>query len=135
MIDRQIHPEIYRAPDKWYQERSGHYNSRITYRNELAKLTDDEKMDFHKMLEHEMESYGDLLIIVDVADITGYCDTTIHRWINAKKLKAFYISGKFLIPKLSLADFLVSQYSFDITRKTWKHMLLIRNFLDQLETT
>ena len=57
LIDRQIHPEIYRAPDKWYQERSGHYNSRITYRNELAKLTDDEKMDFHKMLEHEMESY------------------------------------------------------------------------------
>ena len=135
LIDRQIHPEIYRAPDKWYQERSGHYNSRITYRNELAKLTDDEKMDFHKMLEHEMESYGDLLIIVDVADITGYCDTTIHRWINAKKLKAFYISGKFLITKLSLADFLVSQYSFDITRKTWKHMLLIRNFLDQFETT
>ena len=135
MIDRQIHPEIYRAPDKWYQERSGHYNSRITCRNELSKLTDDEKIAFHKMLEHEMESYGDLLIIVDVADITGYCDTTIHRWINAKKLKAFYISGKFLIPKLSLADFLVSQYSFDITRKTWKHMLLIRNFLDQFETT
>ena len=135
MIDRQIHPEIYRAPDKWYQERSGHYNSRITYRNELSKLTDDEKIAFHKMLEHEMESYGDLLIIVDVADITGYCDTTIHRWINAKKLKAFYISGKFLIPTLSLADFLASQYSFDITRKTWKHMLLIKSFLDQLETT
>ena len=44
MIDRQIHPEIYRAPDKWYQERSGHYNSRITCRNELSKLTDDEKI-------------------------------------------------------------------------------------------
>ena len=39
------------------------------------------------------------------------------------------------IPKISLVDFLVSQYSFDITRKTWKHTLLIKSFLDRLDTT
>ena len=27
LIDRELHPEVYRAPDRWYQERSGHYNS------------------------------------------------------------------------------------------------------------
>ena len=25
LIDRELHPEVYRAPDRWYQERSGHY--------------------------------------------------------------------------------------------------------------
>ena len=135
MIDRELHPEVYHAPDNWYQGRSGHYTSRITYRTELNKLTDEELKAFRKLIEHELKSYGDLLTVVDVVDITGYCDTSLHRWISMKKLKAFNISGRFLIPKISLADFLISQYSFDITRKTWKHLLLIKGFLDQRETT
>ena len=36
MIDRELHPEIYHAPDNWYQGRSGHYTSRITYRDRLS---------------------------------------------------------------------------------------------------
>ena len=135
MIDRELHPEVYRAPDLWYQGRSGHYTSRITYRNEMSKLSDDERAAFRKYVEHEFHDYGDLLTVVEVAEAIGYCDTSLHRWCNAKKLKAFNISGRFLIPKISLVDFLVSQYSFDITRKTWKHTLLIKSFLDQLNTT
>ncbi len=132
MIDRELHPEVYRAPDRWYQERSGHYNSRVTYRNELTRLSEEERASFRKYMEDEFCQYGDLLTVVEVAEAIGYCDTSLHRWCNAKKLKSFNISGKFLIPKISLVDFLVSQYSFDITRKTWKHTLLIKNFLDQL---
>lgn len=72
MIDRELHPEVYHAPDNWYQGRSGHYTSRTTYRTELSKLTDEEKKAFRKMIEHELKSYGDLLTVVDVVDITGY---------------------------------------------------------------
>lgn len=135
MIDREIHPEIYRAPDQWYQHRSGHYNSRITYRNELMNLSDDEKAAFREYIEDELRQYGDLLTIVEAAEAIGYCDTSLHRWCNTKKLRAFSISGKFLIPKISLTDFLVSQHSFDIIRKSWKHTLLIKGFLDTLNTT
>ena len=134
LIDRELHPEVYRAPDRWYQERSGHYNSRVTYRNELTRLSEEERANFRKYMEDEFCQYGDLLTIVEVAEAIGYCDTSLHRWCNAKKLKSFNISGKFLIPKISLVDFLVSQYSFDITRKTWKHTLLIKGFLDRLDT-
>lgn len=133
MIDREIHPEIYRAPDQWYQHRSCHYNSRITYRKELMNLSDDEKATFREYIEDELRQYGDLLTIVEVTEAIGYCDTSLHRWCNTKKLKAFRISGKCLIPKISLTDFLVSQYSFDITRKTWKHTLLIKRFLDMVK--
>ena len=134
LIDRELHPEVYRAPDRWYQERSGHYNSRVTYRNELTKLSEEERANFRKYMEDEFCQYGDLLTVVEVAEAIGYCDASLHRWCNAKKLKSFNISGKFLIPKISLVDFLVSQYSFDITRKTWKHTLLIKGFLDRLDT-
>lgn len=135
LIDRELHPEVYRAPDRWYQERSGHYNSRVTYRNELTKLSEEERASFRKYMEDEFCQYGDLLTVVEVAEAIGYCDTSLHRWCNAKKLKSFNISGRFLIPKISLVDFLVSQYSFDITRKTRKHTLLIKGFLDRLDTT
>ncbi|MBU5456955.1 helix-turn-helix domain-containing protein [Oscillibacter sp. MSJ-31] len=135
MIDREIHPEIYRAPDQWYQHRSGHYNSRITYRKELMNLSDDEKAAFREYIEDELWQYGDLLTIVEAVEAIGYCDTSLHRWCNTKKLRAFSISGKFLIPKISLTDFLVSQHSFDIIRKSWKHTLLIKGFLDTLNTT
>lgn len=135
LIDREIHPEIYRAPDLWYQGRSGNYHSRITYRSELMNLSENDKEAFRKHLEHELKDYGDLMTVVEVSEATGYCSTSIHRWCNAKHLKAFNISGKFLVPKIGLVDFLSSQYSFDITRKTWKHMLLIKGFLDRLKTT
>ena len=135
MIDREIHPEIYRAPDQWYQHRSGHYNSRVTYRKELMNLSDDEKATFREYIEDELRQYGDLLTIVEAVEAIGYCDTSLHRWCNTKKLRAFSISGKFLIPKISLTDFLVSQHSFDIIRKSWKHTLLIKGFLDTLNTT
>lgn len=135
MIDREIHPEIYRAPDQWYQHRSGHYNSRITYRKELMNLSDDEKVAFREYIDDELRQYGDLLTIVEAVEAIGYCDTSLHRWCNTKKLRAFSISGKFLIPKISLTDFLASQHSFDIIRKSWKHTLLIKGFLDTLNTT
>ena len=60
LIDRELHPEVYRAPDRWYQERSGHYNSRVTYRNELTKLSEEERANFRKYMEDEFCQYGDL---------------------------------------------------------------------------
>lgn len=135
LIDREIQPEKYGAPDHWYRDRSGYRKSRNTFRYELSNLSETEKRLFEEYTQTELASYGDLLSVEETMEITGYSSTAIYRWCNAKKLKAFNISGRFLIPKISLVDFLVSQYSFDITRKTRKHTLLIKSFLDQLNTT
>lgn len=47
-----------------------------------------------------------------------------------KKLQSFRVSGKFLIPKSYFLDFMVSESSFDIKRKTNKHISLVRSFLE-----
>ncbi len=133
LIDRDLHPEIYRAPDLWYKERSGHHTSRVTYRNELMKLSDDDIAAFQKHIEAGLQNYDDLLKVAEMAEVIGYSDTAIHRWCKDKKLKAFYVSGKYLIPKICLRDFLLSQCSFDIKRKSSKHILLIETFFKQLE--
>ena len=104
LIDRELHPEVYRAPDRWYQERSGHYNSRVTYRNELTRMSEEERASFRKYMEDEFCQYGDLLTVVEVAEAIGYCDTSLHRWCNAKKLKSFNTAAiPFLHSKIKVA--------------------------------
>lgn len=131
LIDREIRPEVYRAPDRWYVGRSNNGLPRSAYQKKFVELTDDDKAAFRKYLEEELKSYDDLMKAAEVTEILGYGNTTIQNWCKSKKVKTFCISNKRLIPKISLIDFLVSQSSFEIRRKTWKHILLIKTFFDQ----
>lgn len=130
MINREKHPEVYQAPVNWYKKRSGKKLSPANCQNMLLKLSLRDKKVFRKYIEKRLEGYEDLMKVAEIVEVIGYSDTSIHRWCRDKRIKAFYVSGKFLIPKTSLVEFLLSQYSFDIKRKTGKHILLIRTFLE-----
>ena len=52
---------------------------------------------------------------------------------NAKKLVGFKISGKFIIPKIGLAESLISPNSCGIQRKSWRHLLFVSTFLKELK--
>ena len=132
LIDREIHPEKYGAPDHWYRDRSGYRRSRNTFRYELSSLSEIEKKLFEEYTRTELASYGDLLSVEETMEITGYSSTAIYRWCNAKKLVGFKISGKFIIPKIGLAEFLISPYSCGIQRKSWRHLLFVSTFLKEL---
>ena len=133
MIDREINPANYRAPDCWYKGRSGSYKSRVTYRNELSEMDEKTEEAFRSYITGQLDGYGDLLTVAEASEFIGYCDTSFHRWCAEKRIKAFNISGRYLIPKLCFVDFLASPYSYGITRKTWKHLLLIKTFLDSMD--
>ena len=133
MIDREKHPEVYQAPVNWYKKRSGKKRSSADCYRELSELSLralKDRKEFRKFIEKRLEGYDDLMKVAEVMEVIGYSNTSIHRWCRDKKLKAFYVSSKFLIPKISLVDFLVSQDSFDIKRKSKKHIFLIRTFLE-----
>jgi len=66
-------------------------------------------------------------------EITGYSSTAIYRWCNAEKLVGFKISGKFIIPKIGLAEFLISPYYCGIQRKSWRHLFFVATFLKELK--
>lgn len=133
LIDREIRPEKYGAPDHWYRDRSGYRKSRSTFRYELSNLSEIEKKLFEEYTQKELASYGDLLSVEETMEITGYSSTAIYRWCNAKKLVGFKISGKFIIPKIGLAEFLISPYSCGIQRKSWRHLLFVSTFLKELK--
>ena len=131
--DREINPANDRAPDCWYKGRSGSYKSRVTYRNELSEMDEKTEEAFRSYITGQLDGYGDLLTVAEASEFIGYCDTSFHRWCAEKRIKAFNISGRYLIPKLCFVDFLASPYSYGITRKTWKHLLLIKTFLDSMD--
>lgn len=133
LIDREIQPEKYGAPDHWYRDRSGYRKSRNTFRYELSNLSEIEKKLFEEYTQKELVSYGDLLSVEETMEITGYSSTAIYHWCNAKKLVGFKISGRFIIPKIGLAEFLISPYSCCIQRKSWRHLLFVATFLKELK--
>lgn len=132
MIDREKHPEVYQAPVNWYKKRSGKKLSPADCKNMSLKLSSRDKKVFRKYIEKRLEGYEDLMKVAEIVEVIGYSDTSIHRWCRDKKLKAFYVSSKFLIPKVSLVDFLLSEDSFDIKRKSKEHIFLIKVFLEQV---
>lgn len=130
MINREKHPEVYQAPVNWYKKRSRKKLSPVDCQSMSLKLSSRDRKAFRKHIEKRLEGYDDLMKVAEVMEVVGYSDTSIHRWCRDKKLKAFYVSSKFLIPKVSLVDFLLSEYSFDIKRKSVKHIFLISTFLE-----
>ena len=81
-----------------------------------------------------MEDYDDLLKVADVTEVIGYSSASVHLWCKNKKLQAFRVSGKFLIPKSCFLDFIVLESCFDIKRKTDEQMKLIERkvYLDKM---
>lgn len=132
LIDREIYPEYYKATDHWYEGRSGKYISRKTFRKELLNLNKHENLLVRAFFEEEIASYGDLLSVLDVVGILGYTSSTVCYWCRDKRLKHFKVAGKTIIPKKCLVDFFISEYCCCIKRKTWKHLLLIVSFLDDI---
>lgn len=58
LIDREIHPEKYGAPDHWYRDRSGYRRSRNTFRYELSSLSEIERKLFEEYTRTELASYA-----------------------------------------------------------------------------
>lgn len=130
MINREKHPEDYQAPVNWYKKYSGKKVSLEVFPGKPLKLSVREKNAFRKYIERKLICYDDLMKVTEVIEVIGYSDTSIHRWCREKKLKAFHVSSKFLIPKISLVDFLLSQDSFNIKRKSPQHIELIKSFFE-----
>lgn len=130
LMERELRPEDYRAPEMWYAKRSGRTKPRKKRCTRLKKLSETEKKQFRKYMEAELVGYDDLLKVADVTEVIGYSSSAVHFWCKNKKLQSFHVSGKFLIPKSCFVDFMVSESSFDIKRKTNEHISLVRAFLE-----
>lgn len=75
--------------------------------------------------ESQLEKYPDVMNVKQIAEFTGYVETTVVGWCNAKKLHSFCIRRTYKIPKQSLLEFMMSIEFRDIRVKSKKHKEII----------
>lgn len=75
---------------------------------------------YYKTLFEEYED--EVLTVAQVSEITGYRNTSITSWIREEKLEAFDMPTMYMIPKVFLLKWLLSNQYNSIERKSKKHV-------------
>ena len=91
-------------------------------------LSDDCKEAFRTHVEKRLRYTADALAIDTAAEIIGYSRGMVLSHIQQKHIDAVRISGKYIISKAAIVDFLVSDIAFGIVNKSAWHMNTILMF-------
>lgn len=74
---------------------------------------------------------ADLITIEEFAAFVGYKSTSVVNWCSSKKMKAFKIGGKYLIPKECAISYLVSPAMCRNPQQSYRYKLFITEFRKQ----
>lgn len=91
-------------------------------------LADDCKDAFRAHVEKRLRYTADAFVIDTAAEIIGYSRGMVLSHIQQKHIDAVRISGKYIISKAAIVDFLVSDIAFGIVNKSAWHMNTILMF-------
>ena len=94
-------------------------------------LADECQEAFRAHVEKRLRYTADAFVIDTAAEIIGYSRGMVLSHIQQKHIDAVRISGKYIISKAAIVDFLVSEIAFGIVNKSAWHMNTIRMFLNK----
>ena len=129
--DRDVDPYMYEPPAGWYSARSSRRKPEDPIEAGIKKLDDNQRRLLKSYFAEMLAEYDDLLTADQVSAFLGYAKSASVEWCDKRRIKCFYISGKYLIPKLSLIDFLSSGESLRIHRKSSVHTEMLMGFFSK----
>ena len=92
------------------------------------KLRGKERARFKEMLEDILSAVPDTLTVDEVAELTGYSQKTILRYVQRKYIYAVTIMGKYYISKSSTINYLATDKAFKNTQKSeWHDGVILKN--------
>jgi len=94
-------------------------------------IADECKEAFRDHVETRLRYFPDSFTADKAADIMGYAKSTVLAYIQQKRIFAVQISGKYIVPKSALVDFLVDDFAFEIVHKSTWHMNTILQFAEK----
>ena len=120
---RDRDPDICLAPLGWYKQSATVYQPRVHSPAMQKKLK--------AALEIILQDYPDVLTSDQAAEVTGYNHETIVRWCGKKKLVFFSIRRSYLIPKISLVEYLTKNRCHAINDTAKEHILTFVSSISQ----
>ena len=103
----------------------------VTIAECYATLADEYKDAFRAHVEKRLRYTADAFVIDTAAEIIGYSRGMVLSHIQQKHIDAVRISGKYIISKAAIVDFLVSDIAFGIVNKSAWHMNTILQFAEK----
>ena len=97
----------------------------------FVTIADECKGAFRAHVERRLRYFPDALTADKAAEIIGYAPHTVLSYIRQKRIFAVQISGKYILPKSALVEFLVTDFAFEIVHKSLWHMNTILGFTEQ----
>ena len=94
-------------------------------------IADECKDEFRAHVEKRLRYFPDAITADKAGEIMGYSRNTVISYIQQKHLFAVQISGKYIIPKSALVEFLVTDFAFEIAHKSLWHMNTILGFTEK----
>ena len=91
----------------------------------------DSVIEFSDHVEKRLRYFPDAFSADKAADIMGYAKSTVLAYIQQKRIFAVQISGKYIVPKSALVEFLVDDFAFEIVHKSTWHMNTILLFVEK----
>lgn len=128
---REIYPERYKASAGWYVGTTSGKKAENHHISYWITLTNEQTKQLEKFFEAEMKQMADLITIKELAYFVGYKSTSVVNWCNSKRLKAFKIGGKYLIPKECAIKYLVSPAMCRNPQQSYKYKMFISEFKKQ----
>ena len=94
-------------------------------------LADECRDDFRTHVEKRLRYFPDALTADKASEIIGYAPHTVLSYIRQKRIFAVQISGKYILPKTALVEFIISDAAFEIVHKSTWHMNTILLFTEK----
>jgi len=92
------------------------------------KAADECRYAFSDRVDKRLRYFPDSFTADKAADIMGYAKSTVLAYIQQKRIFAVQISGKYIVPKSALVEFLVGDFAFEIIHKSTWHINTILTF-------
>ena len=129
LTQRELEPEAYAIPPEWYREKNRSKTPPPNLSDKLTAISGEEGDIFRCFIEARLAGYSDLLGVGEVAEVTGYCANHINNLCRRGSIKAFLIRSKYLIPKVTLIDYLANPAIYRRYSKAETAPTLARDFL------
>ena len=106
---------------------------RVVYehRDLFIHMDDGQRALLRDDFEEYLNDCDDLINVTTAARMLGYSQSAIVKWCVTGRCKAFLVSGKYLIPKICLIDYLMSIETMCVSQKSFRHEILLSEFLEK----